>query len=126
MEGKKNLKKARREYNYMFFVSFLVIMVSFYFLLPKLLNFPKYFDNIAFQIETIKIPLFVFFLVFGAIIYIGQKIIDKINMKKIDKLINFGNPEKDKKFIIEVRDNCTIIYNDCFSDCSCSLFYNFW
>ena len=32
--------------------------------------------------------------------------IDKINMKKIDKLINFGNPEKDKKFIIEVRDNC--------------------
>ena len=106
MEGKKNLKKARREYNYMFFVSFLVIMVSFYFLLPKLLNFPKYFDNIAFQIETIKIPLFVYFLVFGAIIFIVQKILDKILMKKIDKFINFGNPEKDKKFIIDVRDNC--------------------
>lgn len=105
MENKK-LRKARNEYNTMVFISFLVIIVSFYFLLPHLLNFPKYFDNISFQRETIKIPLFIIFTIIGLIVFVFEKIIDKLSMKEIDDFINKGNPEKDKKFVINVRDEC--------------------
>ena len=102
----KNLKSVRKEYNLKFFLSVVVVFAIFYFLLPKLLNFPKYFDDISFQIETIKIPLVFYFVLAGVIFYILQLIIDKILMKRINKFINFGNPERDKKFIIDVRDDC--------------------
>ncbi len=102
------LTKARREYNVMFLLSTLIITIVFYFLLPKLLNFPKYFDHIDFQIETIKIPLFIYFILAFGIVSVAEMIIDKIFMKRIDKWINYGNPQRDKKFIVDIRDDCMI------------------
>ena len=102
----KRLKSAKSEYNLKLFLSILVIITVFYFLLPQLLNFPKYFDNISFQIETIKIPLIVYFILIGLIFYAIEVFIDKILMKRIDKFVTLEEPEKDKKFIINVREDC--------------------
>lgn len=102
------MKSARRMFRLEIFILHITMAIALYLLMPKLLNFPKYFDLISFQIETIKIPLIVYFVVIGIIIYVIETIIFAVLQRKVNKLIERDEERTNdyRKFVIEVREKC--------------------
>ena len=84
---KKKLKAARKSFKLATFAFHMVIFVGLYFLFPRLLNFPRYFDLISFQTKTIKVPLIVYFIAIGFVVYVFESIILASLQKNINKMI---------------------------------------
>lgn len=105
---KKKLKAAGTRLNLTIFLLNLIVLVGLYLIFPKLLNFPKYFDLISFQIKTIKTPLIVYFAVAGIIVYIFESIVIKKLQKNINKLIKTKeeNTNEYKKLVVTTREDC--------------------
>ena len=105
---KKKLRAARRNLNIAVFTFHIVLFVGLYLIFPRLLNFPKYFDLISFQIKTIKIPLIVYFISIGLIIYIFESLILKSLQRNINKLIKTKEEKTNdyKRLVIKAREEC--------------------
>ncbi|MBR2290172.1 MAG: HAMP domain-containing histidine kinase [Clostridia bacterium] len=105
---KKKLKAARSRFNLTIFCFHMVIFVGLYLLFPRLLNFPKYFDLISFQVKTLKIPLIVYFIVSGLIVYAFESLILKSLQKNINKVIGTKEERTNdyKRLVIKAREEC--------------------
>lgn len=105
---KEKLKSARSKFKITVFVFHMIVFVGLYFLFPRLLNFPRYFDLISFQKKTIKIPLVVYFIAIGIVVYIFESIILKSLQKNIDKVIETKEEKTNdyKRLVIKAREEC--------------------
>ena len=105
---KKKMQTAKRNLNITIFCFHIIIFSALYLIFPKLLNFPKHFDLIGFQTKTIGIPLIVYFIVAGILVYIFEIIILNSLQKNINKLI-ITKEEKTKdykKLVVKAREDC--------------------
>ena len=105
---KKKLRIARRNFNFAILSFHGIIVFALYELFPILLSFPEHFDLISFQIETIKVPLIVYFIFLGTIIFILEKLIIRHFHKNINTLINTPEEQTNefRKLVITAREDC--------------------